>query len=79
MPISRNRKPMVIETMTLNQTVEAMRGLGMRTSETRLAEMLAAGAYPFGICVTCPGGHRAVEIYAKKFWAWVDELGEPVC
>ena len=73
--MQRNRKPMVIETMTLNEVTDALRGLGIRTTEERVCRMLAAGAYPWGACVQGKGA-RLVEIYAKKFWAWVDELGE---
>lgn len=73
--MKRNRKPMVVETMTLNQVVDAMRGLGMRTSEERVAAMLEAGAYPWGVCIRGTKD-RIVEIYAKLFWAWVDEMGE---
>ena len=69
------RKPMVVETMTLNEVVDALRGLGIHTSEERVARMLMAGAYPWGVCVEGPKS-RIIEIYAKKFWAWVDEIAE---
>lgn len=73
--IDRGRTPKVIETMTLNQVVDAMRGLGMRTTETRVRLLLEAGTYPFGACVPTEKGH-IVEVYAKKFWEWVDERAE---
>lgn len=49
--MKQKRKPMIVETMTLNQVVDAMRGVGIHTSETRVERMLLAGAYPWGVCV----------------------------
>lgn len=73
--ISRQRKPMVIETMTLNETVDALRGLGIRTTDEKVMRFLEAGVYPWGVCVQGKK-NRIVEIYAKKFWEWVDEIAE---
>ena len=73
--IDRGRTPKVIETMTLNEVVDALRGLGMHTSAPRVQLLLEAGAYPFGTCVASAKGH-IVEVYAKKFWEWVDERAE---
>lgn len=71
----RKRPPMVVETMTLLDAVEALRGLGISTSAEKVARFLEAGAYPWGICVQGPK-ERQIEIYAKKFWEWADEMGE---
>ena len=73
--MQRNRRPMVIETMTVNQVVDALRGLGIRTSEERVIRLLIDGKYPWGVA-TQGAGERLVEIYAKKFWAWWDEIAE---
>ena len=73
--MKEKRKPMIVETMTLTQVVDALRGLGIRTSEDRVSRMLMAGAYPWGVCVQGPKS-LIVEIYTKKFWAWVDEIAE---
>lgn len=72
---ARMRPPMVIETMTLLEVVDALRGLGISTSPEKVCRFLEAGAYPWGICVQGPK-NRQVEIYAKKFWEWADEMGE---
>ena len=71
----RKRPPMVVETMTLLEAVDALRGLGISTSQEKVLRFLEAGVYPWGICVQGPK-NRQVEIYAKKFWEWVDEIGE---
>ena len=73
-----NRQPMIIETMTLNEAVDALRGLGMKTTAERVGLMLEEGLYPWGVCVRgSRGKSRIVEIYTKKFWAWVDEIAVP--
>ena len=73
----RDRQPMIIETMTLNEAVDALRGLGVKTSPERVGSMLEAGLYPWGVSVRGKGGSRTVEIYAKLFWEWVDRVAEP--
>ena len=61
--------------MTIQEAVDALRGLGIHTSAERVMRLLEAGAYPWGVCVQGPK-NRITEIYAKKFWAWVDEIAE---
>ena len=73
--MTRKRKPMIIETMSLNEAVDALRGLGVRTSAEKVLRFLEAGRYPWGICVQGTRD-RLVEIYAKEFWAWVDQIAE---
>lgn len=73
--MDRKRKPMVIETMSLCAAVDALRGLGIKTSTEKVLRFLEAGRYPWGICVQGPKD-RMVEIYTKKFWEWVDEIAE---
>lgn len=73
-----NRKPMKINTMTLQECVDKMRGLGLRTTETTVGAMLEAGKYPFGIACRPYGKNLVVEIYEELFWKWVDERAVPV-
>lgn len=73
--MKQKRKPMIVETMTVIEVTDALRGLGIRTSTERVMRFLEEGAYPWGICVQ-GNGKRLVEIYAKKFWEWVDEIAE---
>lgn len=67
----------LIETMTLNETVRRLRLLGVSTTETRVANAIQAGLYPWGICI--PGRkHMCYEIYTKLFEKWVDERATEV-
>ena len=63
-----------IETMTLCELAERMRGLGVPTSNDKLGAAIEAGLYPFAICVRLkPDGPRSFEIYRKLFDQWVAE------
>ena len=41
----------IIETMTLNEVTARMRELGVKTSETRIAEAIQRGLYPWAIAI----------------------------
>lgn len=67
----------IIETMTLNETVRRLRLLGVSTTETKVANAIQAGLYPWGICI--PGRkHMCYEIYVKLFDKWVAERSTEV-
>lgn len=67
----------IIETMTLNETVRRLRLLGVSTTETKVANAIQAGLYPWGICI--PGRkHMCYKIYVKLFDKWVAERSTEV-
>ncbi|MBS5658554.1 MAG: hypothetical protein KHW76_08855 [Oscillibacter sp.] len=62
----------IIETMTLNEVTARMRELGVKTSETRIAEAIQRGLYPWAIAIQ-GRKNMCYEIYTKLFDAWVAE------
>ena len=67
----------IIETMTLNETVDRLRKLGVHTTARRVATALQNGQYPWGICI--PGEkNNCFEIYTKLFDEWVAERSTEV-
>ena len=41
----------IIETMTLNETVDRLRQLGVHTTARRVSTAIQNGQYPWGICI----------------------------
>lgn len=60
-----------IPTMTIDETVEAMRKLGLQVGKEKLYTGAEQGIYPFADCVSLKG--RSVTIYTKLFDQWVME------
>ena len=56
-----------VETMTLNELTALFRRIGIATSETKLADGIEQGRYPFGICIrSSKSGERQFEIYKRQ-------------
>lgn len=60
-----------IPTMTADETVEAMRKLGLSMGKEKLYVGAEQGIYPFADCVSLKG--RSITIYTKLFEQWVME------
>lgn len=63
---------MHIETMTVEQTVEALREFGMRINAEKLRNGIRQGVYPFGDCVRMEK-QDSFDIYAELFKSWAAE------
>ena len=63
---------MRIETLTVNELAEEMRGLGLHVNNAILPKAIAAGVYPFALAYMGESGKYHVEIYRKLFRQWVD-------
>lgn len=64
-------------TMTLKEVTDAMRRAGFRTSETRVADGIEAGRYPFGEVIGVgKTGRRQIEILRVDFTAWLARVTE---
>lgn len=60
--------------MTLKECAEELRRLGVRTSETAIADALEAGIYPFGRLKSLgKTGRRTFEIWRVDFERWLRE------
>lgn len=67
----------MIRTMTLDDTVARMRSHGIKIGKDTLADGIAQGQYPFGICIQQAGSRRRIfQIYESRFDRWVDELDD---
>lgn len=65
---------MIIPTMTADETVEAMRKLGLPISKKKLYAGAQQGVYPFAEVVELE--QRSLTVYTKLFWEWVARVGE---
>lgn len=61
-----------VPTMTINELVTELRNHGIKTSPARVGAAIEQGKYPFAISVRLE--ERAYEIYAKKFYEWLDDV-----
>lgn len=60
------------QTMTLNEVAAAMRAAGFKTTETTIADAIACGRYPFGVCLSKGAtGRRRFEIFRVDFEQWL--------
>lgn len=65
------RKP----TMTMREVVNAMRGVGFRTSDESVADGIVSGRYPFGALISSgKTGRRHFEILRVDFERWLSEV-----
>lgn len=65
------RKP----TMTVREVVNAMRGVGFRTSDEIVADGIESGRYPFGTLISSgKTGRRHFEILRVDFERWLSEV-----
>lgn len=69
---------MRIETMSVQQTVETLRELGVKTSAETLRRGIEQGVYPFGVCIS--GGTQPVyQIFRRLFDEWAASLAADGC
>ena len=61
----------MIETMTVQETVEELRTLGMSISLDKLRDGIEQGVYPFGTCIQMKS--REFDVFRVLFDKWVDE------
>lgn len=54
-----------VETMTLEQTAQLFRSVGVSTTAAKLADGIEQGVYPFAICIQGKGKMRQYEIYKR--------------
>lgn len=74
--IDRWGKRLIVETYSVEETVDLMRQAGIRMSPEKLKLGIQQGVYPFGECVMMNAPQCV--IYAKLFWKWMEERGEEV-
>ena len=60
-----------IETLTVNEVVDELRALGVKTSPNKIRAGILQGVYPFGICIQME--NNEFEIYRVPFDKWVAE------
>lgn len=60
-----------IETLTVNEVVDELRALGVKTSPNKIRAGILQGVYPFGICIKM--NNLEFEIYRVPFDKWVAE------
>ena len=59
-------------TMALKEVVEALRAVGIPSSNTKVADGIVSGAYPFGRLVAQNGSKRCFEIFRVDCVAWLN-------
>lgn len=59
-------------TMSLKEVVEALRAVGIPSTNTKVADGIVSGAYPFGRLVAQNGSKRCFEIFRVDFVAWLN-------
>ena len=63
-----------IESITLNETVQIFRTLGLQASEAKLGSGIEQGVYPFGVCINGENDkRRQFVVYKKLLDEWIDE------
>ena len=62
-----------IEMMTVEQSVERLRGLGVRISPDLLRDGIEQGVFPFGSYIKSRNGGNEYKIYRRLFDEWVAE------
>jgi hypothetical protein len=68
-----NIENLVVETLNLHELAQLFRNVGISTSETKLADGIEQGKYPFAICIQQKG--RQFEIYKRLVIDWLTERG----
>ena len=63
----------MIETLSLNQTAEYLRGHGFKIGNVVLANGLEQGKFEFGFCIVNDQGRRSFQIFRALLDKWIAE------
>ncbi len=61
-----------IETMSIQETCDAMRELGIGMTNATVYRGIEQGVFPFGDCIT-GNKQKVYRVYRKLFEKWVEE------
>lgn len=64
---------MAIQTLTVEKTVEVLRGLGMKISTETLRDGIEQGCFTFGYCVRRRSGGPVYYVYKALLDHWIAE------
>lgn len=63
----------MIETLSLNQAAEYLRGHGLKIGNVVLANGLEQGKFEFGFCIVNDQGRRSFQIFKTLLDKWIEE------